>query len=127
MKGFPVIVKDDYRIVEVIRMIYLKRFDLFQKVIDRGVYGDKEISFTPHQSCPCQLLIGIYPDYDLVEIGSAQKIVPVRLKGNLFLLPLAESERTGAHRMQTKLFKRAFSLEEMGRQDSHLHIVYKRG
>src|SRR3990172_11048615 len=122
MKGFPVIIEGDYRIVEVIGMIYLKRSDLFQEVIDRGVYGAKEISFTPHQSCPCQLLIGIHPDYDLVEIGSAQKIVPVCLKGNLFLLPLAEPERTGAHRMQAKPLKRAFPLEEMGRQDPHLHI-----
>src|SRR3990172_1309994 len=127
MKGFPVIVKDDYRIVEVIRRIYLKRFDLFQKVIDRGVYGAQKIPLTPHQSCPCQRLTGIHPDHDLVEIGSAQKVVSIGIKDNFIFVPLTESERTGAHRMQAKLLKRAFSLEEMGRQDPHLHVVYKRG
>src|SRR3990172_142315 len=127
MKGFPVIIEGDYRIVEVIGVIYLKRSDLFQEIIDRGVYGAKEISFTPHQSCPCQLLTGIHPDHDLVEIGSAQKVVSIGIKDNFIFVPLTESERTGAHRMQAKLLKRAFSLEEMGRQDPHLHVVYKRG
>src|SRR4030067_3673714 len=117
MKWFSVIVEGDYRIVEVIGMIYLKRSDLFQKVIDRGVYGAKEISFTPHQSCPCQFLIGIYPDHDLVEIGSAQKIVPIRLKDNFIFFPLAESKRTGTHGVEGKLLKRGFSLEEVGRTD----------